>query len=250
MFIILLFRLDCHEYAEFLKSKGDLAKAVRLLRLNCDEYKHAVSCIQYGNEAFTGNPKEKVLPDFKEAMTYFERSCELGSAAGCFNAGALLTSPRLNNIGIERDYARVSFAGFFLFAPNIKIIVIALDFSQGMEFLQESCEMGNGNSCLYVAGMYLVGVDNKSPLIGLPEKQAENVKVKEFTLAKDMEKAFAFTQKGCDLDNWRACSNLYQWHETGFEGVEKNLDISKQYKEKAEKLLQAEQDYKTYKAFH
>lgn len=114
--------------------------------------------------------------------------------------------------------------------------------------MQKSCEMGNGASCLYVAGIYLVGVDDKSPLIGLDEKQAEEVKVKDFTLAKDMEKVFAFTRKGCDLDNWRACSNLYQWYETGYEGIEKNLEIASQYREKAQKLFLAERAYKTFKS--
>lgn len=89
-----------------------MAKAVRLFRLNCDEYKHPISCIHYGNEAFVGNPKEKVLPDYKEAMKYFDKSCELGNAAGCFNVGALFTSPHLNSVGIERDYAKVSLASY------------------------------------------------------------------------------------------------------------------------------------------
>lgn len=110
--------------------------------------------------------------------------------------------------------------------------------------------MGNGNACLYVAGMYLVGVDNKSPLIGLNEKQAQKTTVKDFTLAKDMEKAFEYTQKGCDLDNWRACSNLYNWYEYGSDGVEKNLDIANQYKEKAEKLLEMERAVRAFKSFH
>lgn len=100
--------LECFLYAEFLKKQNELQKAVRLLRVNCDDYNHGASCLEYGNIAFTGSQKNNVSPNYQEALKYFEKSCSLGNMAGCFNSGMMLVSPLLNSIGIPRDYAKVS----------------------------------------------------------------------------------------------------------------------------------------------
>lgn len=99
---------DCHLLAEFLKTKeNDLQKAVKLYKVNCDEYGYAKSCLEYGNFAFTGVKEKNVKSDPLEALKYFEKGCSLGSSENCLNSGMLLVSPILENSAIKRDLSKV-----------------------------------------------------------------------------------------------------------------------------------------------
>lgn len=95
--------------AEFLRVKEhDLQKAVKLYRVNCDEYGYAKSCLEYGTVAFTGVKEKNVKSDPIEALKYFEKGCSLGSSDNCLNSGMLLVSPLLEKTALERDLPKVN----------------------------------------------------------------------------------------------------------------------------------------------
>lgn len=100
---------DCHLLAEYLRFKeNDLKKAITLFKVNCDEYGYAESCLEYGNFAFSGIKSKNVKSDPTEALRYFEKGCNLGSADNCLNSGLLLVSPMLESSTIPRDLPKVS----------------------------------------------------------------------------------------------------------------------------------------------
>lgn len=65
-------------------------------------------------------------------------------------------------------------------------------------------------------------------------EKAKNVK-ENLEIAADMEKAFSFTKKACELKNMFACANLSQMYATG-SGTQKNQEKSTHYKKLAEDL--------------
>lgn len=110
-----------------------------------------------------------------------------------------------------------------------------------MGYLEQSCDMNNGNACFYLAGMYAAGIDNVTPLLGLDKKKSAEMKPSDFRLEQNMEKAFAYTEKACELNNWRACFNLSSLYATGT-GTGKDLEKSQYYKERC-KLLRDRDEY-------
>lgn len=54
-------------------------------------------------------------------------------------------------------------------------------------------------------------------------------------IAQDMKRCFEYSVKACDLDNMYACANLSMMYAKG-DGVEKNPDLAKKYRTKAEEL--------------
>lgn len=99
---------DCHTLGVFIKQvEKDLLKAVKLFKVNCDEYKHAQSCLEYGNVAFGGVKEQNVKSDPIEALKYFEKGCSFGSSENCLNSGLLLVSPLLERSALPRDLPKV-----------------------------------------------------------------------------------------------------------------------------------------------
>lgn len=94
--------------ADFYRlQEKDLQRAVKLYRVNCDEYKYAKSCLEYGTVAFTGVKEKQVKSDPIEALKYFEKGCSFGSADNCLNSGMLLVSPMLEKSTLARDLPKV-----------------------------------------------------------------------------------------------------------------------------------------------
>lgn len=60
----------------------------------------------------------------------------------------------------------------------------------------------------------------------------QEVPDKDFIIAKDMEKAFMYAQKACELRNMYACANLSQMYKNG-EGTPKNASLADKYKKVA-----------------
>lgn len=106
---------------------------------------------------------------------------------------------------------------------------------QGLSYLSKSCDMENGNACFYLSGMYMSGASNSTLLSNKDKPQGEQTDNKTFVLEKDMNKAFSFSTKACELKNFYACANLSRMYALG-DGTEKNLDKSEEYKKKSEKL--------------
>lgn len=102
------FTADCHKLADFFRiQENDLQKAVKLYRVNCDEYGYAKSCLEYGTVAFTGLKEKSIKSDPVEAFSYFEKGCQLGSSENCLNSGMLLVSPLLRDTALQRDLPKV-----------------------------------------------------------------------------------------------------------------------------------------------
>ena len=107
--------LDCHMLGQFIKmQENDLLKAVKLFKVNCDEYGYAKSCLEYGNVAFTGVKEKNVKSDPVEALKYFEKGCSLGSSENCLNSGMLLVSPVIQNTLLQRDLPKVNMKKIYL----------------------------------------------------------------------------------------------------------------------------------------
>lgn len=96
--------------------------------------------------------------------------------------------------------------------------------------------MDNGGACFHLSSLHLSGVQrsevgavNKSTQKGTDPKLSTVLRHDgEFVVAKDMEKAFNFAYKACELKNMYACANLSMMYAKG-EGT-------KQSDEKAEKF--------------
>lgn len=114
-----------------------------------------------------------------------------------------------------------------------------------MEYLTKSCDMNNGNACFYLSGMHISGAEGPiasketEPTVSSTEtnakKQLIKTKANDFIVEKNMEKAFTFTYKACELKNMYACANLSQMYARG-EGTEKNPEKAEIYKKKAIEL--------------
>lgn len=61
---------------------------------------------------------------------------------------------------------------------------------QGLELLDKACTGNNAFSCYYISGIFIQGVKD--------------------VIAKDMSKAFDYSNKACDLGNMYACANVSQ----------------------------------------
>lgn len=101
--------------------------------------------------------------------------------------------------------------------------------------------MNNGNACFYLSGMHISGAEGPiatketEPLISSTEtstKKKALANVNDFIVQKDMEKAFSFTYKACELKNMYACANLSQMYARG-EGTVKSPEKAEIYKKKA-----------------
>lgn len=100
--------------------------------------------------------------------------------------------------------------------------------------------------------MYISGVEGKTPSIeqnDLMERKSSSSSISgsnnssgskkvtdkknESTIVKkDMEKAFSFAYKACELKNVYACANLSQMYARG-EGTEKNVEKAEKFKKMA-----------------
>lgn len=112
--------------------------------------------------------------------------------------------------------------------------------------------MNNGNACFYLSGMHISGAEGPiasketdPPLRSSTEtsKKKSIAKAKDFIVEKNMEKAFTFTYKACELSNMYACANLSQMYARG-EGTEKNTEKAEIYKKKAIDLQKETQSNK------
>lgn len=91
----------CHLLGDYLEAiKKDFKKAATVYKTNCVDYKHGKSCLKFGNYALIGRGRDK--PDYTEALTYFEKGCDLNEPVSCLHAGVLLTSTG-SEISIPRD---------------------------------------------------------------------------------------------------------------------------------------------------
>lgn len=115
------------------------------------------------------------------------------------------------------------------------------DLPKALSNLVKSCESNNANACHYLSGMYISGV--KKGGIKSTKGTKEIPKIVEYDLQKDMEKAFSYAQKACNLKNMYACANLSQMYARG-EGTPKDLKSAEKYKSLA---LEMQEEYRNKK---
>lgn len=103
--------------------------------------------------------------------------------------------------------------------------------------------MNNGNACFYLSGMHISGAEGPiasketQPLVSSTESSPKQpvAKKNDFIIEKNMEKAFTFSYKACELNNMYACANLSRMYARG-EGTEKNPEKAEIYNKKAIQL--------------
>lgn len=67
--------------------------------------------------------------------------------------------------------------------------IILFFLQQGLDMLLKGCDLNNQYACYYISAMYITGKE-------------------EYNIPIDMEKAFKFADKGCELGSIHACGNL------------------------------------------
>lgn len=94
----------CHLLADYLEAiKKDYDKAKKVYKSNCLDYKYGKSCLKIGNYTLVGKGNE--IGNAKEALSYFEKGCELGEPTACLHAGMILTATG-PNVNVQRDVPR------------------------------------------------------------------------------------------------------------------------------------------------
>lgn len=94
----------CHLLGDYLEAiKKDFEKAGKVYKSNCLDYKFGKSCLKFGNYTLVGRGRDK--GDAAEALTYFEKGCELDERGACLHAGMLLTATG-PGVKIKRDVPR------------------------------------------------------------------------------------------------------------------------------------------------
>lgn len=97
----------CHLLGDYLESiKKDFEKASKVYRSNCDDYGYSRSCYKFGNYSFLGKGRSGGKSCASEALTYYEKGCNLKDADSCLHSGLILVS-RTPQENVKRDVPRV-----------------------------------------------------------------------------------------------------------------------------------------------
>lgn len=118
----------CHLLGDYLEAiKKDFAKAARVFKSNCSDYKYGKSCLKYGNYALIGRGRDKSDPN--EALEYFEMGCDLNDPGSCLHAGVLLTATG-PAVTVQRDVPKGTFLLF-----NQTTVLFSLQLSQHYRYI-------------------------------------------------------------------------------------------------------------------
>uniref|UniRef100_A0A2M4BXF6 Putative cytochrome c oxidase assembly factor 7 n=1 Tax=Anopheles marajoara TaxID=58244 RepID=A0A2M4BXF6_9DIPT len=217
----------CHLLGDYLEGiQKDFEKAAKVYRSNCDDYNYGKSCLKYGNYSFLGKGRASEKGDPAKAFNYYEKGCTLNDPDACLHSGLLLVS-------------------------KLKPKEITRDVPKGFELLKKSCQMNNAGACFYLSGMYISGVKDEdgqtakgpssseatssvtvTPPAQLPAAPAPSAAAGTFVVERDMEKAFEFAYKACELRNMYACANLSQMYAKG-DGTARDEKKAEKFKQLA-----------------
>ena len=92
------------------------------------------------------------------------------------------------------------------------------NFRKAEEFVKKGCELKNLPSCHFLSTYYLTGQPD---------------------VPKDLPKAFELAKSSCDAGHTNSCVHVSIMYKNG-DGVEKNMELSKKYKQFAKKLHRGE----------
>jgi len=142
------------------------------------------------------------------AFDFYNRGCDLGYHSSCLSAGLL----DLANPKSE-GYTRTT-------APNPK---------NGLRLLKKACDEGGiAEACYRYGASFIRGESNYC--------------------VKDMDEAFKYCLKGCELGSLGGCTNIAIMYRKG-DGCEKNEELANQYgevvKEMMEQLKETQESWKS-----
>ncbi|XP_011505210.1 PREDICTED: cytochrome c oxidase assembly factor 7 homolog [Ceratosolen solmsi marchali] len=174
-----------------------------------------------------GDYFESVKRDFKKAASIYQNNCDnLDFPKSCNKFGLwsivgkgceknlqqamkyLKKSCTLNEIQgcVALGILTVSFPQIH---NNNKDIVI----EDGIKVLEKCCQEHNSEkACFQLSSTYISGIED--------------------ILERNMQKAYKYSLKACELGNYYACGNISQMHEKG-EGVEKSPTLAETFRKKA-----------------
>lgn len=97
--------------------------------------------------------------------------------------------------------------------------------------------MNNARACFYLSGMHISGVERSDATdVQSPIQTGNDPKLStalshqgDYVVVKDMEKAFNFAYKACELKNMYACANLSQMYARG-EGTKQSEELAEKFK--------------------
>ena len=122
-----------------------------ILETKCNN-RDAESCFDLGNLYYDGKGVER---DYKKAMEFYGKSCEMGGARGCYNRGVLY----YNGEGVKQDYGEAYY--FYSEACimrdawgcyNIGVLYyngegVKQDYKKAMEYFGIACDLGKQKGC-------------------------------------------------------------------------------------------------------
>ncbi|XP_066994110.2 cytochrome c oxidase assembly factor 7 homolog [Anabrus simplex] len=176
-----------------------------------------------------GDYLEGIKKDFEKACKVYKANCDYNNfSKSCYKfANYSVLGKGLNKSDTEeafKYYEKACSLGDPDACLNGGLISInsgphcrkVKDYTAGMAMLDKCCEKNKAYCCFYLSGMYISGV--------------EQVQIKQ-----DMEKAYQYALKGCELGDMHACANVSQMYRKG-EGVAKNEELAEKYKKKAHEI--------------
>ncbi len=188
---------------------------INMLFANNSNNSNAKKLFDKGNQAYENK-------NFKEALNFYKKSCELGFKESCRAVGSIYFEGKAD---VNKDY------------------------HQSLNFEKKACELGSGLSCVRVGAMYKYGkgavIDMQKAFIyfqkGLELKEPDaygflaNLYLDGKYVTQDYHRAFAYATKGCKLQSTLSCSALGFMYENGY-GVGKDLEQASVYYQRACKL--------------
>jgi TPR repeat protein len=189
----------CHRLAEFREIiKLDVAAGLPLYKENCDSNKYPKSCYKYGQHLLTGKGMPDSKPDVASALTYYDKSCDLNYAGGCFVAAELRMTP---TIGCEQStekalalYSKAcdlkdaascfKLSNFYLIGQHV-----SKNLSRAYELAKVGCELDNMMACNNLSIMYRHGhgTEKNSHLADQAKKKAVQLNVSESKKQPDLK---------------------------------------------------------------
>lgn len=129
----------CHLLGDYLLSIDKAqTKAAQIYRSNCEDNKYGLSCDAFGRMAFKGQSIEGG-PNYKLALDYFLRGCELNEPRSCYHGGQMLG---IQDKGINS--------------------IIEPDPERSLSMLKKACDSGKQPaSCTLIHSFYLKGFQGK-----------------------------------------------------------------------------------------
>lgn len=163
---------------------------------------YSTNCDEYGH----GHSCHKVAgykwvgkgtaKDGDEAYEYFRKGCEKGYYSSCLSAG-MLDAARMDSKGYNRTAAP--------------------DPSRSLDYYRKACDEGHiAEACHRYSAFFIKGMKGACD--------------------KNMQEAFTYSLKACELGNLGGCVNVSQMYAKG-DGVDKNPVASKQYGDIAKEMM-------------